>query len=116
MKYVIVILSVGSIFLISCGTVSHYGHRPDFSGINMGMSRQQVIGQLGKPDEMSAHGGLVYLRYSYAPWHDHNGADGNKEDYYVRLFDNRVDSFGRIGDFDSTKPPEQTINLNVKNR
>ena len=102
--------------LFSCGTTSHWGKRPDFSSISVGMSQQEVIEILGKPDDMAAKDGIVYLNYIYTPWYDHNGADGNAKHYYVRLIDNKVDSYGRRGDFDSTKNPEQTINVNIKER
>lgn len=111
------LLALLSLMLLSnCGTASHYGRRPDFSVISMGMSQQSVIQALGRPDDMSAQQGMVYLKYAYTPWYDHNGADGNKEDYYVRLINDRVESFGKVGDFDSVKPPEQTINLNIKHQ
>ena len=82
----------------------------------MGMSQQEVVQRLGRPDEVSAADGTVYLKYWHSAWYDHNGADGTKEEYYVRLINDRVNSFGRVGDFDSTKPPERTVNLNIKNR
>ena len=103
-----------SIIISACGTTSHYGKRPDFSSINIGMPQKEVIEQLGKPDDMAAKNGTVYLNYIYTPWYDHNGADGNAEHYFVRLVNNKVDSFGRRGDFDSIKNPEQTINVNIQ--
>ena len=112
MRHLIVLIFVLAV-TVACGTVSHYGERPDFSKISMGMSQAEVIEAMGKPDDISAQSGVVYLRYTWAPWYDHNGADGNAEDYFVRLIDNKVESFGRMGDFDSTKNPEQTINVNI---
>ena len=103
-----------SVFLTACGTTSHYGKRPNFSQISMGISQAEVIQILGKPDDMSAIDGTVYLNYIYTPWYDHNGADGNAEHYFVRLVGDKVDSFGRKGDFNTTKDPEQTINIKVK--
>ncbi len=102
--------------LSGCETVTHYAKRPDFSLISIGMSQQEVIEIFGKPEDMAAKEAVVYLNYTYAPWYDHNGADGNKEYYYVRLINNKVESYGRRGDFDSTKLPEKTINVNVKNQ
>ena len=102
------------VFISACGTTSHYGKRPDFSKVAVGMSQKQVVDTLGKPDDMAAKDGTVYLNYIYTPWYDHNGADGSGEYYFVRLVGNKVDSFGRRGDFDSTKNPEQTININIK--
>jgi hypothetical protein len=109
-------LAFHGLCLTQCGTPSHYGRKPDFSKISMRMSQQQVIQIMGKPDEMSAQNGVMVLRYTYTPWYDHSGADGCGVDYFVRLIDDRVESFGKMGDFDSTKPPEQTINLNVNQR
>lgn len=113
-KYLV--LFVVSYVLIACGTVTHYAKRPDFSLISMGMSQQKVIEALGKPEDISAQSGVVYLTYTYAPWYDHDGADGNKEFYFVRLINDKVESYGKKGDFDSTKPPEQTININVNEK
>lgn len=107
------LLTVTLLALTGCGTVTHVGAKPDFSTISTGMSQQEVIAELGKPEEIAATDGTTYLRYSWSPWYDHDGADGNKQDYFVRLVDGKVDSFGRVGDFDSTRYPEQTINVNV---
>lgn len=112
----IFVLSVFAVMIISCGTVTHYNKRPDFSKINMGMSQQEVIEKMGAPEDMSANRGVVYLTYTYAPWYDHNGADGNKEYYYVRLVNNKVDSYGKKGDFNSTKNQAIDINVNHKNK
>ena len=59
--------------------------RPIFSQISIGISQAEVIQILGKPDDMSAIDGTVYLNYIHTPWYDHNGADGNAEHYFVRL-------------------------------
>ena len=33
--------------------------------------------------------------------------------YYVRFINGIVDSFGREGDFDSTKDPKETLDINI---
>ena len=114
MKLRILFALVTICFLTQCETPSHYGRKLDFSKISMGMSQQQVVQIMGRPDDISAQRGLVFLRYTHTPWYDHNGADGGAVNYFVRLIDDRVESFGKMGDFDSTKPPEQTINLNIR--
>ena len=114
MKYLIALLALT---LIGCETATNYMNRPDFSLISMGMPQDRVILALGKPEDMSAKDGVVYLKYAYAPWYDHNGADGNKEYYFVRLIDNKVESYGKLGDFDTTQTPtiriekDQTIRV-----
>ena len=111
-KFSLVLLAL--LILSGCGTTSHYGKRPDFSLLSIGMSQREVIQMLGRPDDMASRDGTVYLNYIYTPWYDHNGADGNAEYYFVRLINNKVDSFGKKGDFDSTKDPRQIIDINIK--
>ncbi len=40
------------------------------------------------------------------------------QDFFVRIVDGKVESFGRRGDFDSTKVPESktTLDVNIKNK
>jgi hypothetical protein len=111
-----VVLLILTVMLCGCESATHWSKRPDFTKIHIGMSQTEVIQAFGKPEDMSAQGKVVYLTYTWTPWYDHNGADGNKEYYFVRLIDNKVESFGKRGDFDSTKPPEQTINVNVNQK
>ena len=108
MRYCILMFLV---FISGCETVTHYAHRPDFSLISMGMTQHEVIEVMGPPETIAAQEGRVYLFYTYAPWYDHSGADGGKESYFVRLIDSKVESFGRKGDFDSTKP--ETIRVEI---
>ena len=111
MKYLTMLIAL---MLIGCGTVTHLSYRPDFSLVEIGMSQQEVVSVMGKPETIAAHKGrVVYLLYTYAPWYDHNGADGGKENYFVRLVDNKVDSFGKKGDFDSTNPETIRIELDT---
>jgi len=66
--------------------------------ISIGMSEQQVIKIMGKPRTVAQQGKVKYLSY--------------EETYYkgyVRLIDEKVESFGRQGDFDSAKDPTQKI-------
>ena len=94
--------------------------------VSLGMTKQQVIEVLGPPLSTSAKSGVEYLNYRFAE-------PGRRADalsdamkglprtdpttpYYVRLIEGRVESYGRLGDFDSTKTPEtkSTIDLNIK--
>lgn len=82
--------------------------------LNIGMTKQEVISVLGSPDSTAAPGnGVEFLRYTLDPWNGFWDPSAT-EAYFVRLVDGRVDSYGRVGDFDSTKDP--TLNLNIKNR
>jgi len=84
----------------------------DMSKVELGMTKDEVIRVLGTPYDYKAQGSTTYLIYkasgTYTPSYVEYYAR------YVKLVDGKVESFGRIGDFDSTKDP--TLNLNIKNR
>lgn len=58
------ILLIVSILFMGCGAVTHYAKRPDSSQIAMGMSQQEVVTILGKPEDISAQGDITYLTYA----------------------------------------------------
>jgi hypothetical protein len=87
----------------------------DMNKISLGMTKQQVIQQLGTPMGVSAQDGVEYLSYSLSDtlsdamaWQTHR--------FYVRLVNGHVDSYGRVGDFNSTKPPEHKETIIIKAR
>lgn len=81
------------------------------NNVSLGMSKQEVISELGPPVSTSAKEGVEYLKYFFV---EKDVRDG-KTPYYVRLVNGKVESYGRVGDFDSTKTPEtkSTIDLNI---
>lgn len=81
--------------------------------LNIGMSKQDVLNVMGEPVSTSAANSLEYLTYNL-----HVSGHPRGQEYtphFVRLKNGKVDSYGRIGDFDSTKSPETktTIDLNI---
>ena len=83
--------------------------------ISLGMSKQEVVGVMGKPSSLSAKENTEYLLYYL---HEPNHPFGKEYiPYYIRLISGKVESYGRVGDFDSTKTPtqqiEQKIDLNI---
>lgn len=107
------ILSVGfiAISLFGCANANK------LNAINIGMTKYEVMKNLGNPNSTSATNGVQYLNYDFYPTDDHAWS-GISRQYFVRLVNGKVDAFGQIGDFDSTKVPEikSTINLNIKNK
>ena len=74
------------------------------------MTPQEVVAIMGQPHQTSAKDGCVYYIYHAlvldAIWcHD--------EYHYVRFINNRVDSYGKQGDFDSTK--DNRIKVSIDN-
>lgn len=84
----------------------------------LGMTKTEVIQALGKPVSVSAQGKSEYLNYKLSETSD-DAACGWATPYYVRLVDGKVESYGRMGDFDSTKDPriiverEDTIKADI---
>ena len=84
------------------------------NSINLGMTKQEVVKTLGRPVSTSAQNGIEYLNYRFSETSD-DDFYGNYTPYYVRIIDGKVESYGKLGDFDSTKVPETktTVDLNV---
>jgi outer membrane protein assembly factor BamE (lipoprotein component of BamABCDE complex) len=74
------------------------------SSVQLGMTKDDVISVMGKPISVSAQGGAEYLNYALSETDD-DAFMGWTKPYYVRLIDGKVESYGRTGDFDSTKTP-----------
>lgn len=99
-------------FLSGCATSGK------LNNVSIGISKEEVVTAMGNPVSVSAQGGIEYLNYRLSETHD-NAVRGWTTPYYVRLVKGKVDSFGRAGDFDSTKTPTIKIqkdeNVNVQN-
>ena len=76
-----------SMLLIGCASSKK------INGVSLGMTRDQVITQMGSPNSTSAKANIEYLNYKLA-------TDGLfSDDYFIRLVDGQVDAYGRAGDF-----------------
>jgi len=96
MKKLALLLSILS--LSSCATSGK------INNIQVGMVKSEVIEKMGSPVSVSATKGTEYLNYKLSETDD-DAFRGWSTPYYVRLVNGKVDSFGRSGDFDSTKTP-----------
>ncbi len=103
----IFLVVIFSLILCGCATV------PAFDQVSLGMTKQEVINKLGSPYSVSAKDNIEYLRYQSYQGLVHNEYS-KIEDYYVRLINGKVESYGKVGDFDSAKNPAIDINANVK--
>ena len=81
--------------------------------LNLGMTKAEVIKVMGNPTSISAKGNTEYLNYRLKETTDMYEWGTM---YFIRIIDGKVDSYGRLGDFDSTKVPESkaTIDLNIE--
>lgn len=93
------------VFLVGCATPTSR----KMNRLSVGMTKSEVLDAMGRPSSTSAPGkGFEFLRYRLSP------PRSVPYEYFVRLVDGRVDSYGRMGDFDSTEDP--TLDLNIKNQ
>ena len=74
------------------------------SGVNYGMSKQEVIAVMGAPVSASTHGSSQYLNYSVCET-ENQTLNGVMRPYVVRLIDGRVESYGTTGDVGSRQTP-----------
>lgn len=82
------------------------------NNVGLGMTKQDVVKAMGSPSSTSAKDGREYLIYQLSTT-DSQAAMGFTEPYFVRLVNGRVDSYGKLGDFDSIKPPESKLEVKV---
>ena len=101
-------LLVSTLFL-SLVIVGCVGTSDKLNHVTLGMTKLEVIHAIGTPDSISAKGNTEYLMYL---WGSPKELVGEPREYFVRLKDGRVDSYGKKGDFDSTKEP--TVNVNIQ--
>ena len=78
------------------------------NSLELGMTKSEVIEFLGDPVSTSASSGTEYLNYKFSETDD-DAFIGLTTNYYVRFTNGVVDSFGRLGDFDSTQDPTVRI-------
>jgi len=84
------LFAAASLFLLAF--VSGCVSADRLNAIRIGMTKDQVIEIMGKPDSMSAQSNVEYLTYYLAP----NNEEVRDQPYMVRLVDGKVESFGRF--------------------
>lgn len=97
-------------------TVSGCATTNTMNRISLGMTKDQVIQKAGSPTSVSAQEKTeVFTYYLYQPF-GQGMIEHPRENYFVRFYNGVVESYGKMGDFDSTKLPEQkiTVDLNQK--
>lgn len=106
MKYAFILI----FSLLSSGCYTGLGqHSSKFNKISLGMSKADVIGAIGNPQSTSAKDGVEYMTYNV-----YEVVFGQYVPYFVRIKNGKVESYGKMGDFDSTKNPTMNINLDAK--
>jgi hypothetical protein len=110
----VIMKTLSTLILATIMALAGCATAPKMNRLSVGMTKQEVLSVMGEPGSTAAPGaGVEFLRYRLS-------ADGNEarhnitEEYSVKLVNGKVDSYGRMGDFDSAKDP--TLKLDIKNR
>ncbi len=83
-------IGLALLLLMGCASASKASK---LNAVQLGMTRDQVVGTIGSPSSTSEMGNTQYLKYQLC-------SDWIFTDrYFVRLTDGKVDAFGRVGDF-----------------
>ena len=96
--------TIVAVLLVGCATSQSL----NLSSISVGMDKQKVIALKGEPFRVAAIDGLEYFIYrgfDLNPLLDGNGTF----EAFIRFKDGKVEAYGRLGDFDSTKHKEFLI-------
>jgi outer membrane protein assembly factor BamE (lipoprotein component of BamABCDE complex) len=101
-----------AVALWGCSTPSNV-----LNNISVGMTKAEVTKIMGTPESTRASQGVEYIVYTLnegTKFVAGYGVQSNTNKYFVKFVDGRVDSYGRVGDFDSTKPVETKHEIDVK--
>ncbi len=81
----------------------------NFSTIFIGMNKQQVITLKGEPFRVAAMDGLEYFIYRGFDKELFKPNGFSVYEAFIRFKDGKVDAYGRLDDFDSTRHKELLI-------
>ena len=86
----------------ACATPGSSFFRPDLSKVSIGMTKADVLAQLGEPHEVAAQDGREYFIYNYD--HPFDGRAAIVASYFVQFTDGKVASFGKRGEVNPFNP------------
>ncbi len=106
MKILSTLILASVVVIAGCAT-AHKMNR-----LSLGMTKQEVISVMGRPNSTASPGqGQEILRYNLSATDD-DAYEGITDEYYVRLINGKVNSYGKMGDFDSAKDPSVNVKIN----
>ena len=103
-----------ALFLIACAAPKA---EPDLTLISVGMTKDEVTSKIGKPTRVAVQNGLEIFEYEAYDEANRPFVGLVKSNYrylFVRFLSGKVESFGRKGDFDSTKNPASELKIDQK--
>lgn len=118
-RYLFVCFGLAAL-LASCSYYSVGRKSDEINKISLGQSKSEIISIMGAPNSVRAGEGAEYLIYHLTDDYSYESTVvsfgmlppiAKKSDYFVKLVDDKVISYGKVGDFDSTKMPEAQIKI-----
>ncbi len=127
----LIFLLAGIIMIYGCASIRPINYGERMNNLNVGMTKKEALEIMGPPMNTSANADIEYMLYPApnnvtavsVPVTDRNGLIHQRNSYvatetppyFIRFKNGKLESYGRVGDFDSSKPPEQkeTIDLNI---
>lgn len=82
----------------------------EMNNLEVGMSKKAVLDEMGEPDRVSANSKTQYLLYRLI---HPKKTYGKMEEYFVKIVDGEVESFGKVGDFDTKQVYEKPATIDV---
>src|SRR5688572_30493894 len=83
------------------------------NSLSIGMTKAEALKVMGQPDSVAATDGVEYLNYRLATsMLDTDGSDTS--DYFVQIKNGVVAGYGKRGDFGTTAPPTQRIEVDQR--
>ena len=105
MKHILITLT--AVLIAGCTSNNNL----NFSSISIGMDKDQVIAMNGKPYRIAAIDGFeyyIYRGFDLKLMFDGTQGSGRYE-AFIRFKDKKVEAYGRLDDFDSTRHKEVLI-------
>ena len=104
MKHLL-ITTIAAVLLLACASTKSH----NFSTISIGMNKQPVIALKGEPFRVAAMDGLEYFIYRGFDKELFKPNGFSIYEAFIRFKDGKVDAYGRLDDFDSTRHKELLI-------
>ena len=101
----LLVLIVGAMLLVGCATSKSL----NLISISIGMDKQKVITLHGEPFRVAAIDGLEYFIYRGFDKELFKPNGFMVYEAFIRFKDGKVDAYGRLDDFDSTRHKELLI-------
>jgi hypothetical protein len=101
----ILLTTIAAVLLVGCASTKSL----NLSSISIGMNKEKVISLHGEPFRVAAMDGLEYFIFRGFDKELFKPNGFSVYESFIRFKDGKVDAYGRLDDFDSTRHKELLI-------